>query len=185
MTNNEAIQHLEFDRAMMLFDPATGEVITPEILKALSKEKYLTYVADEVAIKALKEIQLYKDNKLCLVPEDVYSRQCSELDGYKEIGTVEECKDAMNLWKRLKEAGNNLYKVLAKCSEYERIGTVKECREAVEKQKAKKPVEDKYHHNCCPNCGWIVSGESGYGEEFCPHCENCGQAISWEESEEE
>ena len=96
-----------------------------------------------IAISALKEIQLYKDNKLCLVPEDVYSRQCSELDAYKEIGTVEEC------------------------------------REAVEKQKAKNPVKDKYHHNCCPNCGWIVSGEGGYGEEFCPHCENCGQAIRW------
>lgn len=97
----------------------------------------------DMAIIALKEIQLYKDNKLCLVPEDVYSRQCSELDAYKEIGTVEEC------------------------------------REAVEKQKAKNPVKDKYHHNCCPNCGWIVSGEGGYGEEFCPHCENCGQAIRW------
>ena len=58
-------------------------------------------------------------------------------------------------------------------------GSVEECREAVEKRKPKKPVKDKYHHNCCPNCGWIVSGEGGYGEEFCPHCENCGQAIQW------
>lgn len=64
--------------------------------------------------------------------------------------------------------------------QYRKIGTVEECREAVEKQKAKKPVKDKYHHNCCPNCGWIVSGEIGYGEEFCPHCENCGQAIQWD-----
>ena len=63
---------------------------------------------------------------------------------------------------------------------YSEIGTVEECREAVEKQKAKNPVKDKYHHNCCPNCGWIVSGDGGYGEEFCPHCENCGQAIRWE-----
>ena len=63
---------------------------------------------------------------------------------------------------------------------YRKIGTVEECREAVEKQKLKNPVKNKYHHNCCPNCGWIVSGEGGYGEEFCPHCENCGQAIRWE-----
>ena len=49
----------------------------------------------KTAISALKEIQLYKDNKLCLVPEDVYSRQCSELDTYKEIGTVEECREAV------------------------------------------------------------------------------------------
>lgn len=51
--------------------------------------------AMDMAIEALKEIQLYKDNKLCLVPEDVYSRQCSELDAYKEIGTVEECQEAV------------------------------------------------------------------------------------------
>lgn len=54
---------------------------------------------------------------------------------------------------------------------------------ALEKQKLKKPVKDKYNHNCCPNCGWIVSGEGGYGEEFCPHCENCGQAIRWDNLE--
>lgn len=51
--------------------------------------------AFDVAISALKEIHLYKNNKLCLVPEDVYSRQCSELDAYKEIGTVEECRKAV------------------------------------------------------------------------------------------
>lgn len=66
---------------------------------------------------------------------------------------------------------------LKEIQQYREIGTVEECREAVEKQKPKKPVKDKYHHNCCSNCGWIVSGEGGYGEEFCPHCENCGQAI--------
>ena len=69
---------------------------------------------------------------------------------------------------------------LKEIQQYREIGTVEECREAVEKQKAKKPVKDKYHCNCCPNCGWIVSGEIGYGEEFCPHCENCGQAIQWD-----
>ena len=74
---------------------------------------------------------------------------------------------------------------LKEIQQYREIGTVKECREAVEKQKAKKPVKDKWKHDCCPSCGWIVSGESGYGEEFSPHCENCGQAIRWEESEEE
>ena len=128
MTEKEAIEILEevkeLDDTMYAYNPV--------YMNAL-----------DMAIEALKEIQLYKDNKLCLIPEDVYSRQFSELDTYKEIGTVEEC------------------------------------RKAVEKQKAKNPVKDKYHHNCCPNCGWIVSGEGGYGEEFCPHCENCGQAIQW------
>ena len=78
------------------------------------------------------------------------------------------------------DAENEAIKELQK---YREIGTVEECREAVEKQTPKKPVKDKYNHNCCPNCGWIVSGEGGYGEEFCPHCENCGQAIRWENLE--
>lgn len=77
------------------------------------------------------------------------------------------------------EALDMAISALKEIQQYRKIGTVEECREAREKQKPKKPVKDKYHHNCCPNCGWIVSGEGGYGEEFCPHCENCGQAIQW------
>lgn len=80
MTPEEAIEILEevkeLDDTMYAYNPA--------YMNAL-----------DMAIKALKEIQLYKDNKLCLVPEDVYSRQCSELDAYKEIGTVEECREAV------------------------------------------------------------------------------------------
>lgn len=62
--------------------------------------------AFDVAISALKEIHLYKNNKLCLIPEDVYSRQCSELDAYKKIGTVEECREAVEKLKRAEEALN-------------------------------------------------------------------------------
>ena len=103
--------------------------------------------AFDVAISALKEIQLYKDNKLCLVPEDVYSRQCSELDAYKEIGTVEEC------------------------------------REAVEKQRTKKTHRNykKFSGLWC-KCGWYLGQKQCLDIKYCP---NCGQAIRWEESEEE
>lgn len=80
MTPEESIEILEevkeLDDTMYAYNPA-----------------YMN--AMDMAIEALKEIQLYKDNKLCLVPEDVYSRQCSELDAYKEIGTVEECQEAV------------------------------------------------------------------------------------------
>lgn len=62
--------------------------------------------AFNMAITALKEIKLYKDGKLCLVPKDVYSRQCSELDAYKEIGSVEECREAVEKLKRAEEALN-------------------------------------------------------------------------------
>ena len=56
----------------------------------------------DYAISAIKELQMYKDNKLCLVSEDVYSRQCCELDAYKEIGTVEECREAVEKQKAKK-----------------------------------------------------------------------------------
>ena len=68
---------------------------------------------------------------------------------------------------------------LKEIQQYREIGTVEECREAVEKQKAKAPVVDKYHHTCCPSCGWVVAGDAGWGKEYLPHCENCGQAILW------
>ena len=80
MTTEEAIEILEevkeLDDTMYAYNPV--------YMNAL-----------DIAISALKEVQLYKDNKLCLVPEDVYSRQCSELDTYKEIGTVEEFREAV------------------------------------------------------------------------------------------
>ena len=72
MTIEEAIQQSEFDREMILFDPTTGETITPEVLKIGNQDNYRTYLADEMAIEALKEIQQYR-----------------------EIGTVEECRDAV------------------------------------------------------------------------------------------
>lgn len=93
----------------------------------------------KTAISALKEIQLYKDNKLCLIPEDVYSRQCSELDAYKEIGTVEECREAMEK-QRPKKPHRNYKKfsgLWCKCGWY--LGQ-KQC------------LDIKY----CPNCGQAI-----------------------------
>lgn len=59
-------------------------------------------------------------------------------------------------------------------------GTAEECREAREKQIPKKPIKDKWKHDCCPSCGWFVSEETGWGDRYNPHCENCGQAIQWD-----
>lgn len=103
----------------------------------------------EMAIKALEEIHLYHEGKLCLIPTDVYSRQCEELDAYKEIGTVEEC------------------------------------REGVERQKPKKPKEldTEYGYFICGNCGGAIACTDDFKSH--KYCLNCGQAIYWEESEEE
>ena len=71
---------------------------------------------------------------------------------------------------------------LKEIQQYREIGTVEECREAVEKQKPKRPIKDKWKHDCCPSCGWFVSEETGWGDRYNPHCENCGQAIQWDEN---
>ena len=119
--------------------------------------------AIEEAIEALKEIQLYKDNKLCLIPEDVYSRQCSELDAYKEIGTVEECRGAVE----------------------KQIPKKPVCKP--------KPYNESVGFNeewFCPSCGaYIGYFYEGMDEpEQMEYCNECGQHIArdWsDESEDE
>lgn len=98
--------------------------------------------AMDMAIEALEEIQLYKDNKLCLVPKDVYSRQCSELDAYKEIGTVEECREAVE----------KLSAKIVSDLDYE-LGyyTCPSCGTTISF------MEDGYKsHKCCLNCGQAI-----------------------------
>lgn len=139
MTENEAIEVLSNELIVI------ADIIG--YCKDFEKESDLALAyrvkrkeAHIIAISALKEIQLYKDNKLCLVPEDVYSRQCSELDAYKEIGTVEECRKAVEKQKPKKPHRN--YKKFSglwcKCGWY--LGQ-KQC------------LDIKY----CPNCGQAIA----------------------------
>ena len=108
--------------------------------------------AFDVAISALKEIHLYKNNKLCLIPEDVYSRQCSELDAYKEIGTVEECREAVEKQKAKKPIPINYKKYADKIENMEFL-------------------EDAY---LCPNCKTVIRSGS--------FCGRCGQKLNWNEN---
>lgn len=64
--------------------------------KDSNKDKCLENIETlKAAISAIQELQMYKDAKLCLIPEDVFSRQCEELDEYKELGTLEEVRKAV------------------------------------------------------------------------------------------
>ena len=115
--------------------------------------------AFDVAISSLKEIHLYKSNKLCLVPEDVYSRQCSELDAYKEIGTVEECQEARE----------------------KQIPKKPVCKP--------KPYNESVGFNeewFCPSCGaYIGYFYEGMDEpEQMEYCNECGQHIARDWSDE-
>ena len=103
----------------------------------------------DYAISAIKELQMYKDNKLCLVPEDVYSRQCCELDAYKEIGTVEECREAVEKQKP------KYIKIEAYCPAY-----CPTCR--FELSESLGDGYYKYFENLsrCPNCGQAIQWEN-------------------------
>ena len=102
----------------------------------------------DYAISAIKELQMYKDNKLCLVPEDVYSRQCCELDAYKEIGTVEEFREAME--KRSPEKC-----IIDSCPDH----THYKCPSCGQ-------IELSIYKHGFPRLGRITK-----------YCENCGQAL--------
>ena len=116
--------------------------------------------AFDVAISALKEIQLYR-----------------------EIGTVE-------YFKKLKLADNGtIWGFIDEYVVYKNIGTVEECREAVEKQKPKKIVYESesvfsngfshYRMGKCPMCNKYYNSNDEV--KYCP---KCGQAIKWENLEE-
>lgn len=94
------------------------------------------------AIKALEEIQMYRDGKLCLVPKDVLKRQCDELGAYKELGTVEEFKASVEK--------TNAKKVIY----YNRHGD-----------------GDDYKNNDsfnCPECGRRLRNKQK--DDYCPRC---------------
>ena len=82
--------------------------------------------AYDVTIEALKEISLYRNHGLCLVPSDVYEMQCKELNDYKEIGTVEECREAVEKQKRQKYGTegqvNRMKRTYENCSLQKRTG---------------------------------------------------------------
>lgn len=76
-------------------------------------------------------------------------------------------------------------KVLKEVQQYREIGTVEECREAREKQKPKIPI---FEHMLgewtgkfrCPICKKVVTHDCRDTKNT--FCENCGQAIQWDEN---
>lgn len=100
---------------------------------------------------------------------EAYENMCDELEQYKAIGTLEECREA-----REKQ---NPKKPIWK----QEIGIV-------HKDYADghgETVEEKWADWVCPNCGWFV------GEQYIPrrhnqrksnYCSRCGQKINWNEN---
>ena len=90
-------------------------------------------------------------------------------------------------WEEMAEVRDIAISALKEVQQYRKIGTVEECREAVEKQKPKKITIRDWNPTKCPTCSHELSASLGDGyykhPTFLERCPNCGQAISWEESE--
>ena len=162
MTENEAIIQLNFDMEMIIFNPYTGENLTLEQIKAHNEDNYKTYLADELAITALTEIQQYR-----------------------AIGTVEEIENSFKKTINAFEKANPLIKsALDILQEYQRIGTIDEFKALKEKNEAKKPIfkfeyEDGRQFYDCPVCGAYVMHAGVQSKE--KYCSNCGQKLDWSE----
>lgn len=60
MTENEAIMQLAYKRGKILLDPTTGAGRTLEQVRLVNEDNYKLYLAYELAIQVLQEIQLYR-----------------------------------------------------------------------------------------------------------------------------
>ena len=112
---------------------------------------------------------------------DIAISALKEVQQYRKIGTVEECKE-MAVIANKKTNPDELAKIIVEWIQYNKIGTVEECREAVEKQKAKKPLGgvdiEGNEYMICSYCSAIVE-DGGWRADYCP---DCGQSIKWDEN---
>ena len=150
MMENEAIEELQ-----------TAIELAKMCTQNLERKREIQ--AYEMAIKALEEVQQYR-----------------------EIGTLEELRS-------LKENGAftgmelaQLAAMQMRLKEYEKIGTPEEFRAAREKQMPKivslRHVRklDGFDEGDCPTCGEVVSRECDGDDIFCPYCE---QKLDWRDEE--
>lgn len=170
MTENEAIDELNTSIDL-------AKMCTENLERKREVQGY------ETAIKALKEIQQYRE---------LEKRLTGMFSGELSLETVVD-----ELERYLKEPGNPhpinakilTYKEAADWYAYKAIGTPEECRAAMEKQTARIGIREKIkkgynrgmHHYYCPVCY-----EKGDLRNKCNvglYCSDCGQKLDWEDEE--
>ena len=90
---------------------------------------------------------------------EAYERDCEELEQYRKIGTVEECREARE--KQMPKAPKDSLKI-----------------EPVIDENGAYVDADTTVYILCPNCGELV----GMDEDIDRFCRECGQAIRWNEN---
>ena len=140
-----------------------------------------------------ESIEIIETTKVLYKPKavqdafDMAVNAIREVQKYREIGTVKECRELASIVNKVER--NELAKIIDEWISYRKIGTVEECREAVEKQKPKKIVYESesvfsngfshYRMGKCPMCNKYYNSNDEV--KYCP---KCGQAIKWENLEE-
>ncbi|OLA92901.1 MAG: hypothetical protein BHW44_00845 [Roseburia sp. 40_7] len=159
MTENEAIERI---KTGICCEKGTVRYCTDACMYGKEKCAY------SVAIKALKEIQQYRE---------LEKRLTGMFSGELSLETVVD-----ELERQLKEP-NNPHPINAKILTYEdaaawdayhAIGTPEECQAAMEKQTAKRP-RIMGNAMICPSCPRCFKNAS---PTYCP---SCGQWIDWGE----
>ena len=110
-----------------------------------------------------------------------------ELEQYREIGTVEECRAAVEIIRYMIQEGIEPEVLKAYVSfenELVKKGfTVKSVLEAREKQTAAKPLGgmdiEGNEYAICRECSAILSD----GEWFAQYCPDCGKKVDWSDVE--
>lgn len=157
MTENEAIDELNTSIDL-------AKMCTENLERKREVQGY------ETAIKALKEIQQYRE---------LEKRLTGMFGGELSLETVVD-----ELERQLKEPDNPhpinakilTYEDAAAWDAYHAIGTPEECRAAVEKQTARKVTTNHswtHYHFFCPVCNMEVNDMK--------YCLNCGQKLKWED----
>ena len=103
MTENEAIKELEKFQLQVEYSIAEEECCEYDNLEKALREDKEFLEAFDMAITALKEIQKYR-----------------------EIGTVEELREAASIVKKAER--DEIAKIIDEWISYSKIGTVEECR---------------------------------------------------------
>lgn len=122
MTPEEAIENIE-EYIKKCNYTWNIESIFREYIK-YRQASYVSYTANDVIQNCHRSFEMLFDARAMKAIEEVQQ--------YREIGTVEECKELTSIVNMAEK--EELAKIIDEWLLYSKIGTVEECREAVEKQ---------------------------------------------------
>ena len=147
-------------------------------------------MTEQEAINCLMADKEYlTDMKVCDGEEmDIAIKSLEEVKQYRAIGTVEECRAAVEIIRYMIQEGIEPEALEAYVwfeDELVKKGfTVKSVLEAREKQTAAKPLggmdADGNEYAICRECSSILSD----GEWFAQYCPDCGKKVDWREKEQ-